>query len=292
MESAVDSPAIALFNQPGQQHQQHQLKSSPSHFIARSLHNIRQGNIALFVVFCGCFIIFSRALFGVGYDEGHSAQADAASAKHPSLLSRWSGSQHALEEQWNKLRDRGSGDGHAGLWAKIKKEDETSTTARPHVPGADALHWLRVMEDRALEGLGRKRVHIDDQSGQIHIALPEHDISEDLDAHDAHDGDDDNDEEEHKVARKFGRPDRDPKPAAPVAVAVAPEDAAAAEQHPSSAEPEPVVTTPSDPAPPAASPSPTSQADAPRDTSQSTHHDDTSKEDPDDEPVYHRDEHR
>lgn len=214
--SNIDSPALALFNPPAPKPglKNRPISHVPKHFITRSVHNLRQGNFALFVVFCGCFVIFVRALFGAGYDEAFSADADAAVAKHPSLLQRWGPhSQHALEQQWKKLRGRGEA-GASGLWAKIRKEDEGATSTHLHqrAPGADALHWLRVMEDKAMVGLGRRPASSStdaepeptapadaavlpggQQPAQAAHAVPpapEHDISEDLDEHDVPDEDD------------------------------------------------------------------------------------------------------
>ncbi|EJD52838.1 hypothetical protein AURDEDRAFT_111375 [Auricularia subglabra TFB-10046 SS5] len=214
--SNIDSPALALFNPPAPKPglKNRPITHVPKHFVTRSVHNLRQGNFALFVVFCGCFVIFARALFGAGYDEAYSADADAAVAKHPSLLQRWGPhSQHALEQQWKKLRGRGEA-GASGLWAKIRKEDEGATSTHLHqrAPGADALHWLRVMEDKAMVGLGRRQSAStteavpeptapadaavvpggESPAQAAHVAppAPEHDISEDLDEHDVPDEDD------------------------------------------------------------------------------------------------------
>jgi hypothetical protein len=307
MESAIDSPAIALFNQPATNSVH---RGSLRHFVTRSLRNLRQGNFALLIVFFGCLVIFMRALFGAGYDEGYSAQADAASAKHPSLLARWgSQPQHAIEAQWKKLREKRSESTSAGLWAKIRKEDEgAASSPSAKVPGEDALHWLRVMEDKALSGLGRKPrpdaplahehgapMHEAARHVQVPVAVPEHPISEDLDEHDVHDEDDSAHSHGNKQVHPPPAPHDDVHNEAPPVAPVAPSDDHDHPRAPSSpdapadasqssiADASPPLTSSSselaEEATPAPSPPPPS-------------HDPEHEDDVDDEPVYMRDEHR
>ncbi|KZV86226.1 hypothetical protein EXIGLDRAFT_774825 [Exidia glandulosa HHB12029] len=296
MDGTIDSPALALFNPPAPKPalKSRPITQAPRHFVSRSLHNLRQGNIALFIVFCGCFVIFVRALFGAGYDEGYSADADAAVQKHPSLLSRWGPhSQRALEQQWKKLRTRdGTG---AGLWAKIRKEDEGSASSRigGRAPGHDALHWLRVMEDKALTGLGRRAQHpadvaaeadpVADAVAQAPLAarpeapaLPEHDISEDLDEHDVHDEEDHHGRENVQPAPVLKQHEESaaappPSPASDAPIQTPAASASAAAESASSS-----TTTASSSSIEAAQVSPSSPELDPE-------HDDT-----DDEPVYHK----
>lgn len=323
MESAIDSPAIALFNQPTSNPVH---RASPRHFVTRSLRNIRQGNFALLIVFFGsvlrssvdgpldsslrcamlsCLVIFVRALFGAGYDEGYSAQADAASAKHPSLLARWgSQPQHAIEAQWKKLREKRSESTSAGLWAKIRKEDEgAASTPSAKVPGEDALHWLRVMEDKALTGLGRKprpdaplahehdvAMHEAADHVQVPVSVPEHPITEDLDEHDAHD----EDESAHSHGDAHVHPHGDAhKGAPPVAPPVASDDhdhpRAASSPNAPADSPE---STNADASPPSSSSSEVAEEATPAPYSPPPSHDPEHEDDTDDEPVYMRDEHR
>jgi len=169
-----DAPTLALYHHsPPSTPRRRPVSRSPQVFIHRSIQNLKQGNIALFVVFCGCLWVFLRALVGAGYDEGLSADADARIAKHPSLLSRWGPeSQHMLEEQWAKLRRSSDG---SGLWKKIKRDDvRAAQTLTADRPSSDPLQIAEF--------------HIQPPPGETiepsHIPAPEHDISEDLDAHD------------------------------------------------------------------------------------------------------------
>lgn len=325
MDGSLDSPALALFNPPVKPALKNRpISQAPRHFISRSLHNLRQGNFALFIVFCGCavagplpcaviadvshscLVIFVRALFGAGYDEAYSADADAAVQKHPSLLSRWGPhSQHALEQQWKKLRGR-SGTG-TGLWAKIRKEDEGASVASTRVPGHDALHWLRVMEDKALVGFGRRAQDesaredparatdapgpadaaaegdvVADAVAQAPMAVdpphgharPEHDISEDLDEHDVSDEDD-------------LRRAETPVVPVPVPVVRQLEEELAATAPANTPEASPEAQAEAAPAPDAdpASPAIAAPQLSPASPEVDPEHDDT-----DDEPVYHRQE--
>jgi len=165
-----DTPTLALYHisspPPSPHHHHHHRRAStrsPHHFIRRSVYNLKQGNVALFIMFCGCLIIFLRALCGAGYDEALSAHADARIAKHPSLLARWGPqSQRLLEKQWKMLRSSGG----SGLWGKIKRDDARAAEAARLPP-------------------------IDQQTPKFHIqplddhnpspSIPEH---EDLDLHD------------------------------------------------------------------------------------------------------------
>jgi len=174
-----DATSIAMYNHsPPPVYRAHSIAHAPRHFFQRSFKNLRHGNPTLFVVFCGCLIIFLRALFGAGYDEAYSADADAQIQKHPSILARWGPqSQQMLEQQWKNLR-KSSGQ---GLLGKIKKEDDGSAHRMfGEHPAEDALHWLRVMEDKAMAGFGRRHAAPDGHAPPDHesnaepIVAPEH----------------------------------------------------------------------------------------------------------------------
>lgn len=301
VHSGIDSPALALFNPPPSQKQLPHAKSrpvslslahAPRTFVTRSLHNIRHGNAALLIVFVACLIIFVRALFGAGYDEGSSADADAAVQKHPSLLARWGPqSQHALEQQWRRLRSRGAS---SGLWAKIRKEDEHP---HPHSTSEHGpLHWLRAVEDRAFgwhtssSSSAAPEQQPDAPAVQApvqHVHSPEHDISEDLDAHDAVDED-----ELHSSSASSSSLVASATEAAPPVQSTSisiPADSDSPRE-PAAPVPERVLDTPSDD--PASSAAPEPQPAAPPAAAEPAYvppaevdpeHDDT-----DDEPVYHR----
>jgi len=141
-----DAPSLALYDPVHRRPSRSSIAHAPKHLFLRSVKNLRQGNLALFIVFCGCLIIFLRAIMGVGYDEGLSADADALHQQHPSLLARWGPqSQKMLEEQWARLR-RSSG---SGLRGKIQKEDAAKGRQDDTM-----VDWLRgAGTDR---GLGRR----------------------------------------------------------------------------------------------------------------------------------------
>jgi hypothetical protein len=167
-----DATSIAMYSHsPPPVYRAHSIAHAPRHFFQRSFKNLRQGNPTLFVVFCGCLIIFLRALFGAGYDEAYSADADAQIQKHPSILARWGPqSQQMLEQQWKNLR-KSSGQ---GLLGKIKKEDDGSAHRMfGEHPAEDALHWLRVMEDKAMAGFGRRPAVPDGHAPPDHEASAE-----------------------------------------------------------------------------------------------------------------------